>query len=209
MNYRQVYEAKYGKVAKGIEIHHKIPQYLNGSDDIDNLEAVTRKEHAQKHLDLYNKYKDKRDLCAYYMLSGDLKMSREILGQIGGKIGGKKTSDLKLAFHGYSKEARSKFSALGGKAAQKTLKERQVSAFYDPKLRKEICHLGAIHGAFTKSNIQSELGKRGGLKNKGFIWINNSIKNIKYTVKMQKEKTVNLFLLENKDYKFGKLTYEN
>ena len=50
--------------------HHIIPKHMGGTDDPTNLIELTVKEHAEAHLNLYNQYNKKEDLCAYYMLSG-------------------------------------------------------------------------------------------------------------------------------------------
>lgn len=72
----------------------------------------------------------------------------------------------------------------------KTLKEKQVSAYYDPELKKKICSMGGKNGYFSKkyyirNNIdedqriidQSNRGKKGGKNNKGYKWYNDGIKN--------------------------------
>lgn len=43
---------------------------MGGSDDPTNLVSLTVEEHAQAHLDLYNKYRKEEDLIAHRMLSG-------------------------------------------------------------------------------------------------------------------------------------------
>ncbi len=52
--------------------HHIIPKYMGGTDDESNLVRLTIAEHAQAHLDLYNKYHDVRDHVAYRMLLGQI-----------------------------------------------------------------------------------------------------------------------------------------
>lgn len=140
---------------------------------------------------------------------------------------------MKIGFFGYSKEKRKEISSKGGKKAaiinkkrgtgifnpelrkrqHKTLKEKQVSAYYDPALRSEISSKGGKKSVYTieyymnagmseeeakkaLSQFQSELGKRGGPKNKGFRWYNDGINSYKYTMKMQKEKSFDKFISE-------------
>lgn len=50
INTRKIYEDAYGKLPAGMEVHHKLPSRLGGSDDLSNLEAVTLEEHKQRHL---------------------------------------------------------------------------------------------------------------------------------------------------------------
>jgi hypothetical protein len=52
--------------------HHIIPKHAGGTDDPDNLVELTVEEHAQAHLDLYNKYGNEYDQIAYRMLSGQI-----------------------------------------------------------------------------------------------------------------------------------------
>lgn len=58
-------------------------------------------------------------------------------------------------------------------------------------------------GFFSKKT-QSELGKRGGPKNKGFIWYNDGVNSFKYTTEMQKELSFEEFLISNPNFKQGR-----
>lgn len=202
-NCRKLYEKFYGKIPKEYEIHHILPVFDGGEDIIENLEILLPEDHAKKHLERYEEYGDFRDLCAYYMIGYNFSIAHRISCSEGGKIGGKITYENNLGiFRDY--EERKKWCSLGGKAAQKTLKEKEISAFYDPKLRKEISSKGGKKGSFTQSKWQSEFGKRGGIKNKGFKWYTDGTKSYKYTSKMQEEKSFDQFLEENKQYKKGR-----
>ena len=50
--------------------HHIIPKHIGGTDDPSNMITLTIEEHAQAHLELYEKYNRWQDLCAYKALSG-------------------------------------------------------------------------------------------------------------------------------------------
>jgi len=50
--------------------HHIIPKHMGGSDDPSNLIELSIEEHSRAHLKLYEEFRKKEDLCAYYMLSG-------------------------------------------------------------------------------------------------------------------------------------------
>ena len=54
------------------------------------------------------------------------------------------------------------------------------------------------------SDIQRENGKKGGVKNKGFVWLTNGTTTIKYSCKLQEDKSVEQFLKENTTYKRGR-----
>lgn len=58
---------------------------------------------------------------------------------------------------------------------------------------------------FHDSEIQRELGKRGGPKNKGFVWLTDGVINIKYSPKQQIDKSVEVFLEENPTFHRGRL----
>lgn len=52
--------------------HHIIPKHMGGTDDPSNLIELTIEEHAQAHLDLYEKHGDPRDLLASQCLKGQV-----------------------------------------------------------------------------------------------------------------------------------------
>lgn len=146
-------------------------------------------------------------------------------------IVGKLTVIKKMGFHGWSQEQKVEVASKGGYAAAKvnkirntgifdpdvrkkqheTLKRLQVSAYYDPELRKEISSKGGKNGLFSKSyaerngiseeemrKMQSERGKKGGSNNKGFKWYNDGVNSFKYTKKQQSELPFDDFLKNNK-----------
>lgn len=102
---------------------------------------------------------------------------KKIWCSMGGKVGGKIQAELGLGFHQYKNnpELHKKWSSMGGKAS----------------------------GMFQDKKFQSEMGKRGGIKNKGFIWINDGNKSFKYTKRQQEIISIDQFLLENKKFKRG------
>lgn len=143
----------------------------------------------------------------------------------------------KTGFHKFSKEEKIKVASKGGTAAakvnkitgkgifnyearkkqHKTLKEKQLSAFYDPVLKQKISSMGGKVGKFSKvyrkkHNIsnkewikqQSDRGKRGGIKNKGFRWYNNGSTDFKYTVSQQLNLSFEDFLKQNIQFKQGR-----
>jgi hypothetical protein len=96
---------------------------------------------------------------------------------MGGKIGGKIQYENKLGIHGLSKEEALKNASLGGKAA----------------------------GMFQDKQFQSEMGKRGGVKNKGFRWYNDGVNSFKYTQKQQLLLAFDEFMSKNENFKKGRL----
>jgi len=147
-------------------------------------------------------------------------------------------SVLKYGFHSVSNEKRLEWCSLGGINAAKVnrknkngifdpkvrdkqhkiLREKQISAFYDPTTRKEISSSGGKVGYFSKAyyekngmteedriSAQSERGKIGGLKNRGFRWYNDNINDFKYTPKEQLTISFDEFLKINTDFKSGRI----
>jgi len=99
-----------------------------------------------------------------------------------------------------------------------TLMAQQKSAFYDPILKKRISSMGGKNGGFSKVyyekmgvseqeriDAQRARGKKGGPKNKGFRWYNDGEKNYKYSVKKQKIKNFEDFLVDEGKYIAGKI----
>lgn len=189
LDYVKNWIEKNGPVPTGYEIHHKTPVRLGGTDDIDNLEIVTRAEHALRHLALYEKYGDPKDYCASRLLSGVYpdEVRRE-MASIGGKIGGEICKSRGSGICTTDPRKRRIWASMGGTASQKTLQKKKLSAFYDPTLRHTICSLGGKSGMacldyYTKLGLtteeakerrkehQSKAGKRGGIKNRGKVWL--------------------------------------
>jgi hypothetical protein len=143
---------------------------------------------------------------------------------------------MKLGFHGFTDEIRYKVCSDGGKMAaivnklnkkglfnkenitniHKKLKEKQLSAYYDPSLRFDICSKGGKNGFFSdnyrvKNNLtedemrgrQSDRGKKGGVKNKGFKWYNDGVNVYKYMPEQIKELPFDEFLKQNNQFKRG------
>lgn len=206
MTIRDLYIRNIGEIPANYEVHHIIPRHAGGDDTFDNLIAVSKTMHQELHLDRYKHTEDFRDLCAYYMIGYNFseahKISSSAGGKIGGtkvkekgvgifrdeddrklwaseggKVGGKKQYDLKLGIHGATKEQMTEWGRMGSSAA----------------------------GNFTNKTFQSEMGKRGGVKNKGFKWITDGKEDIKYTIKMQDVLPIELFLINNPTFRLGRL----
>jgi hypothetical protein len=209
MNIRKLYEEHHGVVlTDNMEVHHIVPRHEGGSDDIENLVALTKQEHALTHLLRYEETGNFRDLCAYYMIGYNFTEAHKVSSSEGGKIGGKKVYENKVGIF-RSEEDRKLWASLGGKVGGKKQAELGLG-FHTYKNNPEL-HIqnsskgGKTSGVFQNKNFQSEMGKRGGIKNKGFIWINDGIKNFKYTKKQQDILTIEQYLEENPKYKLGRL----
>jgi len=209
MSLHKKYEEYYGvSLDNDIEVHHIVPKHEGGTDDIGNLVPVTKEEHARLHLERYEETGNFRDLCAYHMIGYNFTKAHQISSSEGGKIGGKRVyANGNGIFR--SDEERREWAAMGGKIGGKKQAELGIGFHLyktNPKLHKEWASKGGINsGNFKNKSFQSEMGKRGGSKNKGFVWINDGVKSFKYTARQQKDIPLDDFLLNNPGIKKGRL----
>lgn len=208
-NLRKIYEKYHDvKLSDNEEIHHIVPIHAGGTNDISNLIAVTKEEHSRLHLERYEREGDFRDLCSYYMIGYNFTEAHAISSSEGGKIGGKKVAKLgKGIFR--SDDDRKVWASMGGKASIVS-PNNPWSYWASKEGRLERSSMGGKKGGFTKSEIQAELGRRGGLAKKGAKWYNDGIKSYTYT-KAKQEKfglTFDEFMLKNEQYKPGRIKYK-
>lgn len=147
---------------------------MGGSDDPSNLVILTREQHAQEHLNLYNIYGKKEDLGAYYLLMGQTDEAMKICCSLGGKVQGPKNRD-----SGHMKKIQSLGSSIGGKKSSEVCRKKQTNAFFDPNLRKQIASKGgSVQG---KQNADSGHLKRiaqlPNKRNSGMFWITDGNSN--------------------------------
>lgn len=103
------------------------------------------------------------------------------IASLGGQRGGAKNKEFGLGFCGASKEQQIEYAKIGLAAA------RQLGT------------------GFFSSKIQSELGKRGGPKNKGFRWYTDGCKSYKYTKRNQDIMPFDEFISKNPMFKEGRV----
>jgi hypothetical protein len=97
-----------------------------------------------------------------------------------GKIGAARGIENKSGIFGLSREQR----VINAKRGNDVLRERGMGLF--------------------DRNVQVEMGKRGGPKNKGFIWYTDGVNSFKYTSRMQSELPFDEFLTRNKNFREGR-----
>jgi hypothetical protein len=209
-NYRKIWEETNGKIPKGYEIHHIIPKHDGGTDDVYNLMCVTKKHHKQLHLNRYKKYGDFRDLCAYYMIGYNFTEAHRISSSNGGKIGGTKAYNENIGIF-RNDEDRKKWAAMGGKVGSRVQMQKRIGIHgQSGEERLKFASMGGIaSGQFQNKEFQSEMGKRGGVKNKGFIWINDGKKLFKYTAKMQQAMSLSDYINQNPHIRKGRKINED
>ncbi len=209
-NLRKKYIKHVGEIPADFEIHHVLPTRLGGTNDIENLKALSKEDHMKAHLELYEKYGDFRDLCAFHMIGYNFSEAHKISCSNGGKIGGKIVKEKGIGIFRSDVE-RKEWASMGGKISGKIQAERGLGFHQyktNPELHKKWASKGGkASGQFQNKDFQSEMGKRGGAKNKGFIYINDGVKTKKYTAKMQREQSIENFLLNNPQYKRGRGTF--
>ena len=172
--------------------HHIIPRHAGGTDDISNILYVTPEYHYILHYERWLKYSEVGDLFACQLLQKNhLSLTTEEKRKIAssaGKTGGRVQVEKKLGIH---KQTRAERLALASQGGKKGLFSK---------------HYAEKNGISEEERIrlQSERGKRGGPKNKGFCWITNGEDNIKYTKKMQEEKSIKTFIEENPSFYRGR-----
>jgi general stress protein YciG len=181
----------YGKEDFYVKVLHKYP---NEPD-----QAILREA---KYFSFIKERKDYLNAC---FSSGiiDLRINSKA-----GKVGGSIVRDKQLGIF-RSEEERRKWASIGGKVGGKVQTDLGLGFHQyknNPELHKEWASKGGkTSGQFQNKTFQSEMGKRGGIKNKGFVWINDGIKSYKYTKKQQDQISVEQFLLENTQFAKGRL----
>lgn len=124
---------------------------------------------------------EERSVCSKENQRNRNPEERRRMCAMGGKIGSRVGMERKSGIFGLTDEQRS----ANGKKGNATQKEKGV--------------------AFYNSETQSELGRRGGPKNKGFVWLTDGVIDLKYTTKMQQEMPVDNFLRANDGFRLGRM----
>ena len=201
-NTRKIYEEYHKiKVSKEYDIHHVLPIRLGGTHDVANLVPLTRQDHAQAHFELYQKHKDPRDLCAYYMILGRNREAHLIACSLGGKASQaikKRRGDLN-GFQLFDKSKLKKVTSKAGAIGGTKQKELGLGIHTDSDTRRKWAKLGGLasieKNGFKDSSRQSARGKIGGLKNKGSKWYNDGKKLFKYTADQQLKESFDDFII--------------
>lgn len=141
----------------------------------DNEEDAILRE--WKYTQIAVKRKDYLNFCSF-PAGNSIQQSKK------GLIGGNIQKELKLGIHKQTREERLEISKKG------------------LEKKKE---LGLIPFNNIDSEVQSLRGKIGGPKNKGFVWLTDGEKNIKYTRKMQMFMPLEMYLQQNSVYRKGRV----
>lgn len=211
-NTKKIYEEHYGVIIPDdYEVHHILPERLGGTHDISNLTVLHWTDHALAHLELYEKFGDPRDLCAYHMISGRNRDAHLVACSMGGK----KSQEAKKArgelngFQLFDEAKRRTVASKAGSISGLKQKELGLGIHTDEETRREWARLGALavveKNGFTDPNRQAERGRKGGAKNKGARWYNDGTNNLRYTVTQQAEEPFDEFL-KRTGMKAGKTT---
>ena len=146
---------------------------MGGTDESSNLIELTREEHAQEHMKLYQQYGKKEDLGAYYLLTGQTDEAMKISCSLGGKKQGQKNRDT-----GHMKKIQLIGCSVGGKKSSEICREKKVNAFFDPVLRKKIAATGGkIQGKNNSENGHLKRIAKLSKRNTGMFWITDGSNN--------------------------------
>jgi hypothetical protein len=155
--------------------HHIIPRHMGGSDDPSNLIEITREEHAQAHLKLYEHHGKKEDMGAYYLLSGQSDEAAQICSSLGGTVQGKINAE-----NGHMARIQKLGDVVAaGKKGGATTISRGKGAFGDPNERLK----SAKKGGLTQGKRNAESGHLKRIsqlvnpRNLGKYWITNGKNN--------------------------------
>ena len=159
-------------------IHHIIPKHMGGTDDPSNLIELSRQEHAMAHMKLYEQYRKKEDLGAYYLLTGQTDEAAKISSSLGGTVQGKIN-----AKNGHMRRIQklANPSEAGKKGGAATILSGK-GAFGDPIQRLESCRKGGK----SQGKINSQSGHLKKIaqmtieenkRNLGMIWVTNGTQN--------------------------------
>lgn len=201
-NTRKIYEEHYGvRVPSHMSVHHKLPVRLGGTHDPENLEPLTKDQHVVAHIMLYAIHGDVRDLCAAHMICGHTKESRRLAASMGGKKSAENSRNLDrpMGFQFFDPEFHRQVASEAGKIGGAVCRDRKLGIHAQTaEERREIASLGGLKSCdfngWRNSKVQSENGKKGGPKNKGFRWYVKDGKRLKYTLKMQEKESFGDFI---------------
>lgn len=156
--------------------HHIIPRHMGGSDDPSNLVELTREEHAQAHMKLYEQHGKKEDLGAYYLLCGQTDAAAKICSSLGGIAQGKINAE-----NGHMARIQKLGDVVAaGKKGGATTVARGKGAFGNPEERLK----SASKGGKTQGSRNAESGHLKRIaqlpnkRSKGMMWITNGTTNM-------------------------------
>lgn len=161
-------------------IHHIIPKHMGGTDDPTNLIELSVEEHAQAHLELYEKYGKYEDFLAYRCLSGQSDNIDFLVERF--KLGGFKQGR-KNVENGHMKRIRelANLSEAGKKGGATTI-ARGKGAFGNPVERLK----SASKGGKTQGRKNADSGHLKSIaqmsieenpRSKGKLWITDGTNN--------------------------------
>lgn len=149
---------------------------MGGSDDPENLILLSLEEHATAHKLLFEEHNKHEDYVAWKCLAGSMCKEEIIIELI--RLGGIKQGNIN-AKSGHMKRIQPLGSSTGGKNSSKVCREKEVNAFFDPVLRRNIAKLGGeVQGKVNAMNGHlKRISQLPNVRNTGKIWITNGIEN--------------------------------
>lgn len=149
---------------------------MGGSDAPSNLIELTRKEHAEAHMKLYEQYGKKEDLGAYYLLTGQTDKAAHISSSLGGSVQGRINAE---SGHMAKIQKMCDLVAAGKKGGSTTI-ARGKGSFGNAEERLK----SASKGGRTQGRRNAESGHLKRIaqlpnkRNNGRMWITNGTNNM-------------------------------
>lgn len=147
------------KKKKGYHRHHIIPKHMGGDDSKENLVYLTPEEHAQAHLELYEKYGKYEDAQAFNTLSAQwldgisvsgYKQSEEHIKKriaatdykaVSKKLKGRTSPTKNMKLGPPSKETKRKISE-SNKGKKKDNSSGKMGQYWKGKSKAQLCCIG-------------------------------------------------------------------
>lgn len=139
-------------------IHHIIPKHMGGTDEPSNLVRLSIEEHAQAHLELYEKYGRPQDLWAYKGLTGQMTKEQMRIESVKIANTGRKQTPEHIAKRKASRMKTNPTPTLGMKLGPASAERKKKIG--DAHRGKSNWHLGKKRSEETKEKMKQAALKR-------------------------------------------------
>ncbi len=158
-HYNNLIARAQNRVLEGyFEKHHIVPRCLNGTNDIENLVALTPEEHYVAHQLLVKMHPDHRGLIAAMVMMGATRNTNKLYGWARRKYAQSLTENTGWV---HSEETKAKIAeALRGQLkSKKTRKKMSVAKKGKRSWKKGMTGFNATAGSWKKGNTPWNVGK--------------------------------------------------
>lgn len=141
-------------------IHHIVPKYMGGTDDLSNLVELTVEEHAEAHRLLYEQHGNWQDRIAWLALSGQIGKDEAIQEARGAANRGRKRTPEQIANMSKSSQARAARLMADTDAWAETNRKRSESHRGKKKSAEHMANWSAARKGHTVSEETREKTRR-------------------------------------------------